>query len=137
VVLDERAATGEQKMSRPNQVGQVFGIMIPLFMGYTVLPASYFLIPSSTGFVIDRHTGTFQIDFKRALNERDVRETLRDFNGKLVRASNNFSRSERWSVDIETREADNKVERELKATKGVDRVKRVLIKPPDPSRPKQ
>jgi hypothetical protein len=111
--------------------------MISLFMGQTVLPASYLLIPSSTGFANDRHTATFQLDFKRTVTEKEARETLRDFNVKLVRASDNSSRSERWTVDIETREADSKLERELKATKGVHRVKRVVIKPPAPSRPKQ
>lgn len=120
-------------MSRSSQVVQVFGVMIPLLIGHTVLAASYFLVPSSTGVVSDRHTGTFQIDFKRTLTEKEARETLRDFNVKLVRASNNSSRSQRWTVDIETREADSKLERELKATKRVERVKRVVIKTPAPS----
>lgn len=105
----------------------------PLLIGHTVLAASYFLVPSSTGVVSDRHTGTFQIDFKRTLTEKEARETLRDFNVKLVRASNNSSRSQRWTVDIETWEADNKMQRELKAIKGVERVKRVVIRPPGPS----
>jgi hypothetical protein len=76
----------------------------------------------------DRRTATFQIDFKRTLNEKELRLTLRNFNVKLVRASNNASRSQRWTVDIETRDSDYKVERELKATSGVERVKRVVIK---------
>jgi len=95
---------------------------------FLVAPVLSFLSMSAAARANDRHTATMQIDFKRTMSEKEARETLRDFDVKLVKASNNSSRSHRWTVDIETRDSDPKLDRELKATKGVERVKRIVIK---------
>ncbi len=124
-------------MIAKTEIVRVSAMIIPLFVGNLAVTPRDSPAPPLTLLANDRRTATVQIDFKRTMNEKEVRETLRDFNVRLVRASNNSSRSSRWTVDIETRDADNKLERELKATRGVGRVKRLVIKQPAPNAAKK